>query len=79
MTDEIKKSRNHLCFIGNHEFFRYDQTVRCARINDMIDSSNGFRLSSLFVCYLNSWDKIRERIISGNLSCGNIQYPLASV
>jgi hypothetical protein len=63
-----KQSKNHICFIGDHEFFRYDQTVRCARKNDMIDSSNGFRMSSLFVCYLNSWDKTKERMLSGHIT-----------
>jgi len=74
---EHLKSRNHICFIGDHEFFRYDQTVRCARISDPIDSSNGFRLSSLFTCYLNVWPMIKTRIESGNISCGNIKYPLS--
>ena len=75
---ECLQSKNHICFIGNHEFFRYDQTVRCARIKeDMIDCRNGFRMSSLFVCYLNQWDKIRTRIEDGHITVGNISYPLA--
>jgi len=62
------QSKNHICFIGNHEFFRYDQTVRCARISDPIDGTNGFRLSSLFVCYLNNWSTIKTRIESGHVT-----------
>ena len=69
MEYEPVKSKNHICFIGKHEFFRYDQTVRCARIKeDKIDSLNGFRMSSLFVCYLNQWDRIRSRIEDGHIS-----------
>jgi len=63
-----QKGKNHLCFIGNKEFFRFDQTVRVTNQDSNIDLSNGFKIPSQFVCYLNSWEKVQDRIISGHIT-----------
>ena len=62
------KSKNHLCFIKDKEFFQVDQTVRISPISNNIDLYSGQRLCSMFVCYLNSWDRTKERILSGHIS-----------
>ena len=64
----ITQSKNHICFIGTHEYYRQDQTVRIAKISENIDLYNGQRLCSRFVCYLNAWTLIKSRIESGHIT-----------
>lgn len=72
-------TKNHICFIGDCEFFRYDQTVRMAKTNSLEDVNTGFKLSSMFVCYLNSWERVRAQIEARSVYVGMITYPMASV